>query len=200
MTKHYFRLIGLTGQACSGKSSISEILRKKGFLIFNLDNIGHQALRNERIRNVLTAEFGTEILSAGEIDRKKLGRIVFSSSKRLSLLNQITWPWMITRITELLKLIQGELTTAFLEAAILYQGGFDKICAQTVFVRADQKLLEARLIERNGRDFAENVLKQQEMMREYEKRADYYIDNNGTLAELEKATEEMLRWLKAGDW
>jgi len=98
----------LRQEHCCGNSG-----GKRAFWSSNLDNVGHQALRDEKIRKSLLAEFGGELLSAGEIDRKKLGKVVFSCPKRLMRLNSLTWPWMRIRTEELLKLIPEGRNTAF---------------------------------------------------------------------------------------
>ena len=95
------KVIGLTGGIGSGKSTVSQFLEELGAVIIDADKVGHEAFEpdTESFREVVDA-FGEEILNPdGEIDRQKLGKIVFSDPKALTKLNNIVHP----RIYELIK-------------------------------------------------------------------------------------------------
>jgi len=88
------KVIGLTGGIASGKSTVSQFLKELGAVTIDADKVGHEAFKpnTESWREVVAA-FGKEILSPdGEIDRQKLGQIVFSDSQALARLNQIVHP------------------------------------------------------------------------------------------------------------
>ena len=85
------KVIGLTGGIGSGKSTVSRFLAELGATIMDLDRVGHEAFKpdTELWRQVVTA-FGRQILTpAGDIDRDKLGKIVFDNPESLARLNQI---------------------------------------------------------------------------------------------------------------
>lgn len=95
------KVIGLTGGIASGKSTVAQFLEEMGAVIIDADKVGHEAFEpnTQSFREVVDA-FGRDILTPeGEIDRKKLGQIVFSDSEALNRLNQIVHP----RIYELVK-------------------------------------------------------------------------------------------------
>jgi len=95
------KVIGLTGGIASGKSTVAQFLKELGAVTIDADKVGHEAFKpdSETWREVVNA-FGKEILTPdGEIDRRKLGGIVFSDSQALARLNQIVHP----RIYELVK-------------------------------------------------------------------------------------------------
>ena len=72
------KVIGLTGGIGSGKSTVARLLAGMGAVTLDLDKVGHDVLRQADVRNRLVAAFGRGILAAdGEIDRSKLGRLVF---------------------------------------------------------------------------------------------------------------------------
>jgi dephospho-CoA kinase len=88
------KVIGLTGGIGSGKSTVSGFLGELGAIILNADEVGHEVFKPDTPgwRQVVAA-FGTEILKTNdEIDRKKLGEIVFADSEALARLNQIIQP------------------------------------------------------------------------------------------------------------
>ena len=88
------KIIGLTGGIASGKSTVSQFLKELGAVTIDADKVGHEAFKpdTETWREVVAA-FGKEILNPdGEIDRQKLGKIVFSDSQALARLNQIVHP------------------------------------------------------------------------------------------------------------
>jgi dephospho-CoA kinase len=95
------KVIGLTGGIASGKSTVAQFLKELGAVIIDADKVGHEAFEpdTESWREVVDA-FGNEILTPdGQIDRKKLGQIVFSDPEALNRLNRIVHP----RIYELVK-------------------------------------------------------------------------------------------------
>jgi dephospho-CoA kinase len=88
------KVIGLTGGVGSGKSTVSQFLAELGAVIIDADKVGHEALKpdTELWRDVVSA-FGSQILTPdGEIDRKKLGRVVFGNPEALARLNDIIHP------------------------------------------------------------------------------------------------------------
>ena len=68
-------IAGLTGKYCAGKNTVAAMFEKRGFIHIDVDSLGHAAL--PEIKNEVVSHFGIEILDRDEIDRKKLGSIVF---------------------------------------------------------------------------------------------------------------------------
>ena len=90
------KVIGLTGGIGSGKSTVSQYLKELGAVIIDADKVGHEAFQpgTEAWREVV-ATFGRDIVTPnGEIDRKKLGAIVFDNPPALTQLNRIMHPKM----------------------------------------------------------------------------------------------------------
>ena len=88
------KVIGLTGGIGSGKSTVAQFLAELGATIIDADKVWHEALKpNTEIWREVVAAFGTEIVTPnGEIDRKKLGKIVFANPEALARLNKIVHP------------------------------------------------------------------------------------------------------------
>lgn len=129
------KVIGLTGKACAGKNYIADIFEEKGFMVVDVDKLGHQALINKQDEVVTT--FGKEILNKGVIDRRILGNIVFSSKDKLRKLETIVHP----EIKELCKsIIKENNKNIILNAAILQRGKLLEFCDKVIFVTAPFKL------------------------------------------------------------
>ncbi len=96
------KIIGLTGGIGSGKSTVAEILKKLGAVVIDLDRIGHEVLRKDSVvYKKIISVFGEGILNDdGEIDRTKLGKIVFSDEGALQRLNKIVHPAIDKRVRE----------------------------------------------------------------------------------------------------
>jgi dephospho-CoA kinase len=90
------RVIGLTGGIGSGKSTVASFLAGLGATVIDVDRVWHEALgADSELRQQIVDAFGSEILTPdGEIDRRKLGKIVFGNDEALARLNNIMHPWM----------------------------------------------------------------------------------------------------------
>lgn len=98
-------IIGICGKSGSGKSTLAnEILKfkRKGIHI-DIDKVGHYILTLPEVKQDLIDSFGTSILNGDDIDRKKLGSIVFSSKLMMDILSKITWKYMQMLIDKLIK-------------------------------------------------------------------------------------------------
>ena len=87
-------IISIVGLSGSGKSIIAQTLENYSTHIIHIDKIGHLSHQDPQVKQQLIETFGNEILTNKEIDRKKLGRIVFSSKEAMSKLEDITWSFM----------------------------------------------------------------------------------------------------------
>jgi len=138
-------LIGLTGGYCSGKSQAAAILESMGFANVDADRLAHRAL--ELCSGKLVAVFGKGILASdGSIDRKALGRIVFSDPERLSLHESIVHP-------VILDLMEKEIASServCVNAPLLYRTDFVRRCDRIIEIHAPLWLRVKRGKERDG--------------------------------------------------
>lgn len=187
-------VVGLTGGIASGKTTVSGLLSSRGAYIIDADSIGHQVLLpgGEAYPDVVAA-FGTEILDAdGAISRPKLGAIVFSDPAKLDALNGISHPGMARRMSGEIRRVRGKPPAEqppliVLEAAILFDAGWDALCAQVWAVEAPPESSVERLAAsgRLTREEAQARLDAQMSNAGRAQRADRVILNTGTLAALE---------------
>lgn len=176
-------IIGITGNIGSGKSEVSKIFAKHSFKIINADKIGHKLLiKNKKLISKL---FGKRVLKNNKIDRKKLGNIVFNDKKQLKKLNDAIHPLIKKEIGNL---IVNKKVNCIIEAAILVESNWHKLCDKIVLVKSPKISSIKRLVDNNGysRDKIKNILKTQFPNKRLEKYADIVINNNKDFKHLEK--------------
>ena len=98
-------IISIVGLSGSGKSYIARTLEtyNSRILHIDIDKIGHKSHQNHNVKQNLINAFGESILTNGEIDRKKLGHIVFNSSEAMQQLENITWTFMEQEIDRIIE-------------------------------------------------------------------------------------------------
>lgn len=196
-------VIGLTGGIASGKSTVSAKLKELGAAIIDVDVIARGVVsKGEIAYNRIVQSFGENILlPSGEINRKKLGNIVFSDKEKLALLNSITHPEIINRVKEKIQEYKAAgKKVIVVDAAILIEMGLYKYVDSVWVVVVDRETQIKRLIERDKFDYkdSENRINSQftnEVRRKY---ADVIIDNNKPIEEVRKRIEELWNNIVSG--
>lgn len=198
------KIIGLTGGIGSGKSAAAGFLKELGARVIDLDKVGHEALKKGGGAYVkVIGEFGKGILdNRGEIDRAKLGGIVFKDKAALKRLTVIIHPVIDKFVEQQVKecLQQGVGVLVFEAAAMLESARTWQVDEVWVTI-SDEKTVLNRLKARPGYDEKDirRRIRTQMTNAERIKHADVVIDNNGTLAELKAgvkaAWEKLLKRL-----
>ncbi len=202
-----FLLVGLTGGIATGKSTVSEMLRRLGCEIIDADRLARDVVEPEQPAwKQIVAEFGPGVVTAdGSLDRKKLGAIVFADPERRRRLEAITHPAirarLLARLDELAA--RGFAGVVVFDAAVMIESGNYKNMDRLVVVVTDDATQVARLQERDGTDEVEGRRKiaSQMPLAEKAKLADYVIDNSGdreaTAAEVRRVFAALMADLKA---
>jgi len=202
-----FLLVGLTGGIATGKSTVSEMLRRLGCEIIDADRLARDVVEPEQPAwKQIVAEFGPGVVTAdGSLDRKKLGAIVFADPERRRRLEAITHPAirarLLARLDELAA--RGFAGVVVFDAAVMIESGNYKNMDRLVVVVTDDATQAARLQERDGTDEVEGRRKiaSQMPLAEKAKLADYVIDNSGdreaTAAEVRRVFAALMADLKA---
>ena len=137
---------GVTGKYCSGKNGVVKILKNCDFKEVNVDLLGHQVLEEQKTR--VAEHFGRDILTgSGEIDRRKLGRVVFTDPAELRVLEGILHPVMVERVEEQVK---GAAELFVINAALLFHMGLDSLCDLVICVKANPLVRYLRARKRDG--------------------------------------------------
>ncbi|MEO7032807.1 MAG: dephospho-CoA kinase [Polyangiaceae bacterium] len=187
------RVFGLTGGIGSGKSEVARCLRERGLPVVNADQLARLAVvpGSAGLAGIVKA-FGPEVLSAsGELDRARLAQRAFSNADARRTLDSIVHPLVrdlaAAHFAELAE--QGELLACY-EVPLLYEVGLDKTYTPVVVVSAPGALLRSRLEARDGLspEQVEARIAAQMQVAEKVRRADYVLENDGSLAQLRERT------------
>ena len=191
-------IIGLTGQTGAGKSSVREILQKKGAAVIDADSVAHDITDNnlDCIYDIV-CRFSCLVLNEkGKINRKALGKLVFSDKKELSALNKIIFPYILEAIEhEVLGYIAKGAETVVIDGATVIESGCGKMCDVLVSVVAEEETRLTRIIKRDGitKADAERRISAQKSEEFYTENSDFVIRNDSTPAELERSVNSVLK-------
>jgi dephospho-CoA kinase len=191
------RYFGLTGGIACGKTTVAAMLHELGAHIIDADRIGHEMLlASSAVFPELMAVFGRGILdSAGNVDRSKLGPLVFSDPAKLQQLNRIVHPGIIERTGQLAAQHCAENPGAvvIVDAALIFETGIPGRFVKTIvaWCRPDQQI--ARLIDKTGlsREEAGWRIASQMPAEEKRRRADIVIDCSGSLEDTRRQVEAL---------
>jgi len=184
--------IGLTGGTGSGKTEVARVLQKRGGIIVSGDRIGKEVVeKNPQLLKRLTKVFGREILNKNrKLNRGKLGTLAFSSKKNQKKLNRIIHPQLLKELKR--KIAQARKITSdgkfmVVDAALISEWGLEKELDMTVLVASPVKLRFKRLVKQGlNRQEAQDRIRRQLSDAERRKKADFVIQNDGSLVELRR--------------
>jgi dephospho-CoA kinase len=196
------KIVGITGLIASGKTQAARVFEKLGAVIIDADREAHNVLLKSGAAYAgVLAEFGEEILdSDGEIDRKKLGRIVFSDKAKLERLNGLTHKHIMDNIRRSISTITATPSTSssvIIDAVFLYEAGLHEICDFWIYVDAEEEVRLERVLSRDnmGMEAAISRVESQKHLKTPEKlaKANIVLTNNGGIDEFIIKTEELAR-------
>lgn len=145
-------VIGLTGGIGSGKSEAARILEQLGAVVVNADRVGHATYRSGTSTwHAIVQAFGLEVVGHdGEIDRRRLGAIVFGDPGRLKRLNEIVWPAIRQALAARIARERHDDSSAaiVIEAAVLLEAGWDDLVDEVWVVDAPEPEVQSRLVAR----------------------------------------------------
>ncbi|MEO0140460.1 MAG: dephospho-CoA kinase [candidate division WOR-3 bacterium] len=190
--------IAITGNTGSGKSAVAEILRKKGFPVVDADKIAHAVITAPDIKDRIRAEFGPEFFTgSGEVDRKRLGREIFSDPSKLRKLNLIMRPRIAFLVGKAMDEAPGEIV--FVDGALVFEYGVEGLFDRVVVVISDPEEMVRRTARRTGysEEDVRRMLSAQIPQEEKARRAWFVIENKGSMEELERQVEVLLELLRS---
>lgn len=189
--------IVITGTIASGKSSLSEILRKKGYEVIDSDRINRRLLEKDQInyKEILSSKAFDEAFDGEKLNKKKLAKIIFTDSKKRELINKITHKNIISYINSLIE--KSKDKNIFVEIPLYFQMKEKFTCDYVWLVYAKREVQIQRLMQRDkiDRDFAIKKIESQDYLSMKEK-SDLIFDNSTSLEDLEKKVEIALKNLE----
>jgi len=181
-------LIGLTGNIATGKSAVLRMLKGLGARVIDADALAHRLMiKGTPVWQAILDEFGEGILGpGGEIDRGKLGAVVFADAEALRRLEAIVHPAVTARVDELIR--QATEAVVVVEAIKLIEAGWHRTCDALWVVTCPEEQQLERLMRARKLSREEALLRIEAQPPQEDKvaLADVVIDNSGTLKETEK--------------
>ena len=192
-------IIGITGGIASGKSTVSQYLKEKGFFVVDADQLSKDALTVNKTCIQQVQQLFDCMDEVGNIDRAKLGTIIFNNKKAQAQLEAIVHPYVINKMKEAIQSTKEEWL--FLDIPLLYEAHLEYLCDQILVVYVDKQIQLERLKKRNALSTVEAKARIDSQMPLIEKKqkANYIIDNNGSCENLIKQVDQFIRELKKGD-
>ena len=192
-------IIGITGSIACGKSTVSNYLKSKGYIVIDADKIGHEALDDDYVKEKLILAFGNEILEDNKINRQKLGELVFGSSSNLNVLNSIVHPEIRKKILEKIDK-NNDQEFIFIDVALLFEAKFDDLVDKIIVVYVDENTQLTRLMKRNSISKKEALSRIVSQMSPIEKAklGDYTVNNNLDVINTYEQVDKVLSELKKG--
>lgn len=184
------KVIGITGSIATGKSTVVKYLLDQGYTVLDSDAIAKEALTID-LECIEKVKQTFDCVVENQIDRKKLGRIIFNNEKAKIQLEDIVHPYVIKKLHEgVEKNIDKEIL--FLDIPLLYECHLEYLCDTIVVVYCDIHTQIERLMKRNGIEatYAKTMINNQISIEEKKMIADIVLDNSKTkeylLEQLEK--------------
>lgn len=140
--------IGITGNIASGKSTVENIIKEFGYDVFDADEMTHRIL-NEAKSDIVKIFSEEDVITNGQIDRKKIATIVFSDNNKLKMLESIIHPKVKQEILNILNSGQNK-KAVFVSVPLMFEAGFEDIFDKIIFVSAPENLRLKRLMLRNN--------------------------------------------------
>jgi dephospho-CoA kinase len=183
--------IGLTGGIAAGKSESLAAFERLGAATISSDAIVHELLDAEPLRGRLVERWGPEVAPGGEVDRSKIGEVVFADPEQLKWLEAQIHPLVGERIGSWLASLDDEVRIAVVEVPLLFESEMEAVFDTTVAVVTPDEIRRARA-EARGHALVGERDARQLAQEEKAARAEHVIENDGTLEQLEQRLSALI--------
>jgi dephospho-CoA kinase len=188
--------IAITGNIAAGKSVAQTYLERLGFLVFDCDKAGHEALKSDLIKKAFA---GYDVFDAnGEILRRKMGMLVFGDEKLRRKLEKLSHPIVLEKMNEFFD-ENRNAKVLFVSVPLLFEVGLGEMFDAVIFVDADSDIRERRLAARDCLTANEVQARTAAQLPSKEKvrRSDFVITNNSSLDEMFQQLDNVIDVLSA---
>lgn len=197
------RIVAITGNIGSGKSTVARILEELGALRIDTDELARKVVEpGEPAYREIVAQFGEEVLTPeGTVDRERLGRLVFQDPEKRRLLERITHPRIMEEVQKQVhRAVEAGVAVIVLEIPLLFETGLQRIFPEIVLVTAREEVRRQRLKQRNALPEPEIEKRLASQLPESAKipGSTWIIENNGDLEELRRKVYALWEELKVG--
>ena len=192
--------VGLTGGIGSGKSEALAACERLGAAVLSSDQVVHELLSTEELRELLATRWGERVLGDGAVDRAAVAEIVFESPEELRWLEGVLFPRVGARTAawrQEQEAAERGPDIAVVEVPLLFEAGIAEAFDATIAVVSDEETRRQRAEDRSHRGVGGRTSRQL-TQEEKAARADYVVRNDGSLADLEREVAGVLDALREG--
>ena len=186
--------IVITGTIASGKTTLSTLLEKLGFIVLSADDINRELLEIGGInyQSIKNSQIFAEVFDGEILDKKKLARLIFSDQEKLRQLNKLTHKNILNELES--RINQIDQKVAFVEIPLYFQMEEKFSCDEVWLVTADYETQLIRLMQRDNIDisYAKEKIESQEELISMQKQSDIIFDNSSSVADLMKQLKIVL--------
>lgn len=193
-------VVGITGGIASGKSNVANICKELGYTVIDSDTIVKElSEKNMPLYNAYLKEFGPDYLDLkGNLDKKKLGKLIFNNSEIKKTIDKISHPIIVEELKNRINSYNDGLV--FVDIPLLYEAKLEYLCDKVICVFLKKKLQVERLMARDGIDEDYALAKIHSQMDLYMKKelADYVINSQGEFEETKKQVVNVINDILGG--
>jgi len=185
-------IVGITGGSGSGKSHICSLFKQHGYDVIDTDVIARQVMdKGEACLLETVEEFGNEILENGNLNRKKLAKIVFSDEKKLKKLNEISHKYILNCVENMIAMSNSQIV--FVDGAVLIESGFSP--DYMVGVVADYETRKKRIMARDSLSEIEATRRLDAQQKDdfYFENCDFVVQNNGDGVDIDSILKRIIK-------
>lgn len=187
------RIIGITGGIASGKSSVSNYIKSLGYKIIDADVLTHDLyMKGQRGYNAVLYLFGEDMVDGSSVKRDELREYVFNNQEKLELLNNTIHPIIYEELKKLIDKSKEDII--FLDIPLLFEAGFEDLCDSIILIFVERDIQVERLMKRDNilRFDAIKKISKQQNLEDKRSKADYIIDNSGSIDSTLKQVDHLL--------
>lgn len=193
------KIIGITGNSGSGKSTISKMVQDKcNGIVIDADKIArNMACSDSNYLKEIANVFGTDVISNNKLDRKKMADIIFNDKIQKEKMDKITFKYVVNEIKLRINLAKEQYDCIILDVPLLFESKLNELCDYTIGVIAKEEDKICRICKRD------NINKQKAIQRINSQPSDEfyinncdYIINNSNIEEISVKVNEMLTKLQ----
>ena len=189
-------VMGITGGIATGKSVVTDYLKKQGYQVIDADVITHQLLKTPKVIAMIKDAFGDVVVTNNQINRAALANLIFDNEELRQRLNKIIHPLVKEKIKA--QIATSNQKQIFVDVPLLFEASFEDLCDEVITVYTDPATNVKRLKERDHIDqaYAEKKIASQLSLDEKCRKSNYIIDNSSDLCYTYNQIDEIIKTLK----
>ncbi len=188
--------VAVTGVFGSGKTTVSSFFREEGIPVISCDAIVHELLAKKETAEKIENTFGRDVVKNGAVDRKKLGKLVFSDGKKRLELENLLHPAVFGEIEKNILDYKKKGGIIVIEIPLLFETKSENLFNKVIVVASSPEKIKKRLKEKFQEEEIESRWRNQIPLKQKEKKADRVIDNSGSVEKTRRQVKQLIKELR----